>query len=74
MKYIDNVTLINTIKDTFKSKGIKQQFIADNLGISKSQMSQLLSGRKQLDFEDVKKILDCIGYEIEFQFVPKSDN
>lgn len=72
MKYTDNSALIEVIKNTFKSKGIKQQFIADKLGMSKSQLSQMLNGRKKLNFEDVNKILNCFDYEINFTFVPKS--
>lgn len=73
MDYTDNTALINAIKDLLKAKGIKQQFIADSLHISKSQMSQLLSGRKKLDFEDVNKILNCFDYKLDINFIPKSD-
>ncbi len=73
MKYTDNAKLVATVKEFLKSKGIKQQFIADKLNISKSQLSQLLNGRKKFDFEDVNKILNCIDYEINFDFVHKDN-
>lgn len=72
MKYINNTILVDEIKALIKSKGIKQQYIADCLNMSKQQFSQLLSGRKQLNFADINKILNCIDYEIDFKFVAKT--
>lgn len=71
MIYVDNETLIKEFKKVLIDNGIKQQFIADSLGISK-QSFNLLMNKKHISFDDVQKILACIGYELEYNFVKKN--
>ena len=69
MKYIDNETLVKEFKKLLIDNGIKQQFIADKLEISKQSLN-LLMNKKHITFDDMQKLLTCIGYELQFEFVP----
>lgn len=69
MNYIDNETLIKEFKKLLIDNGIKQQFIADSLGISKQSLN-LLMNKKHITFDDIQKLLACIGYELKYDFVP----
>lgn len=69
MKYIDNETLVKEFKKLLIDNGIKQQLVADSLGISKQSLN-LLMNKKHITFDDMQKLLGCIGYELEFDFVP----
>lgn len=69
MKYTDNETLVKEFKKVLIDNGIKQQFIADKLEISKQSLN-LLMNKKHITFDDMQKLLACIGYELEFDFVP----
>ena len=69
MKYTDNETLIKEFKKLLIDNGIKQQFIADKLEISKQSLN-LLMNKKHITFDDMQKLLACIGYKLEFEFLP----
>ena len=69
MRYTDNETLIKEFKKLLIDNGIKQQFIADKLEISKQSLN-LLMNKKHITFDDMQKLLACIGYELQFEFVP----
>ena len=69
MRYTDNETLIKEFKKLLIDNGIKQQFIADSLGISKQSLN-LLMNKKHITFDDIQKLLACIGYELQFDFMP----
>ena len=69
MRYTDNETLIKEFKKLLIDNGIKQQFIADKLEISKQSLN-LLMNKKHITFDDMQKLLACIGYELRIEFVP----
>lgn len=69
MRYTDNETLIKEFKKLLIDNGIKQQFIADKLEISKQSLN-LLMNKKHITFDDMQKLLACISYELRFEFVP----
>ena len=69
MRYTDNETLVKEFKKLLIDNGIKQQFIADSLGISKQSLN-LLMNKKHITFDDIQKLLACIGYELKFDFTP----
>lgn len=70
MRYSDNEMIVKEFKKLLIDNGIKQQFIADNLGISKQSLN-LLMNKKHITFDDIQKMLACIGYELEFEFKKK---
>ena len=69
MIYTDNETLIKEFKKLLIDKGIKQQFIADSLEISKQSLNLKLN-KKHISFDDMLELLHCIGYELQIEFVP----
>ena len=69
MIYTDNETLIKEFKKLLIDKGIKQQFIADSLEISKQSLNLKLN-KKHISFDDMMELLNCIGYELKVDFVP----
>ena len=69
MRYIDNEMIVKEFKKLLIDNGIKQQFIADKLEISKQSLN-LLMNKKHITFDDIQKMLACIGYELNFDFVP----
>lgn len=69
MRYTDNETLVKEFKKVLIDNGIKQQFIADKLEISKQSLN-LLMNKKHITFDDMQKLLACIGYELQFEFMP----
>ena len=68
MKYTDNEMIVKEFKKLLIDNGIKQQFIADKLEISKQSLN-LLMNKKHITFDDMQKLLACIGYELQFEFV-----
>lgn len=69
MIYTDNETLVKEFKKLLIDKGIKQQYIADNLKISKQSLNLKLN-KKHVSFDDMMELLNCIGYELQIDFVP----
>ena len=73
MIYTDNKTLIKEFKKLLIDKGIKQQFVADSLEISKQSLNLKLN-KKHISFDDMMELLHCIGYELHIDFVPVEQN
>ena len=69
MIYTDNKMLVNEFKKLLIDKGIKQQFIADRLGVSKQSLNLKLN-KKHITFDDMMVMLECVGYKLDFDFVP----
>ena len=69
MKYTDNEMIVKEFKKVLIDNGIKQQFIADSLEISKQSLNLKLN-KKHVSFDDMQELLGCIGYELHVEFVP----
>lgn len=69
MIYTDNEKLVKEFKKLLIDNGVKQQTVADKLGISKQSLNLLLN-KKHITFDDMQKLLGCIGYELIFDFTP----
>ena len=69
MIYTNNKTLIKEFKKLLIDKGIKQQFVADSLEISKQSLNLKLN-KKHISFDDMLELLNCIGYQLHIDFVP----
>ena len=52
------------IKETLKQKGLKQNDLADRLGINRVSLSRLLSDKNDMRFSTIKKIADAIGCDV----------
>lgn len=60
-----NNDLSNLVKETIKKSGYKKIYIADKLGITQQALSHLLC-KKTFSIDDANKILNIIGYEIDY--------
>lgn len=49
-----------------KNNGIKQSFVADNIGLSRMAMSNLVNGDRDLDVEEYVKICDLLKVNYDF--------
>ena len=70
INYNDNEQMKKLINTIIKDNGIKKTFIADNLNISRSNLNSLLN-KKNITLDDLKKICDVLGYEIEININKK---
>lgn len=68
--YNTNNDLKELIKYILKDNSIKQIEIAKELNISKSDMTSLLN-KKHITLDDMKKIFDILGYQIELNIEKK---
>lgn len=44
------------VKDYIKANGVKQKYVAKEMGYTETKFSQLINGRKPLQIEDLIKI------------------
>lgn len=70
INYNDNEQMKKLINDIIKDNGIKKTFIADNLNMSRSNLNSLLN-KKNITLDDLKKICDVLGYQIEINIKKK---
>lgn len=52
------------IKDALKKRGLKQNDLADRLGINRVSLSRLLSDKNDIRLSTIKKIADAIGCDV----------
>lgn len=60
--------LTDTIREKMEEKGINQKQAAKLLGISESRVSDLLNGRRKINFNIAKRLRDCFGIPADFIF------
>ncbi|MCI9293038.1 MAG: helix-turn-helix transcriptional regulator [Erysipelotrichaceae bacterium] len=65
--YKDNEQIMIEIKKLMLDNKISQREIADKLGIKPQGLIKLLN-KKNLGFEDAKKILKVMGYDLVIDF------
>ncbi len=70
MLYTDNEQLVIELKKLLLENKISQRDIAKSLDISPQAFQNLLN-KKQLSFSDIKRILDCVDYQLVYDFVTK---
>ena len=58
------------IKETLKKRGLKQNDLADRLGINRVSLSRLLSDKNDMRLSTIKKIADAIGCDLTEFFTP----
>ena len=58
------------IKETLKQRGLKQNDLADRLGINRVSLSRLLSDKNDMRISTIKKIADAIGCDVAEFFTP----
>ena len=45
------------IQDAIKKKGLKQKFVAEQIGISEDSIGNYITGRREISAENLEKIL-----------------
>lgn len=70
INYNDNKQMKELINAIIKDNGIKKTFIAEQLNITKGSFQNLLN-KKNITLDDLKKICDVLGYEIEINIKKK---
>lgn len=58
------------IKEALKKRGLKQNDLADRLGINRVSLSRLLSDKNDMRISTIKKIADAIGCDLSEFFTP----
>ena len=58
------------IKETLKQRGLKQNDLAERLGINRVSLSRLLSDKNDMRISTIKKIADAIGCDVAEFFTP----
>ena len=58
------------IKDILKQKGLKQNDLADRLGINRVSLSRILSNKNDMRVSTIRKIADSIGCDVAEFFAP----
>ena len=59
------------IKEALKKRGLKQNELADMLGINRVSLSRLLSDKNDMRISTMKKIADAIGCDVAEFFTPE---
>ena len=59
------------IKEALKKRGLKQNDLADMLGINRVSLSRLLSDKNDMRLSTIKKIADAIGCDVAEFFTPE---
>lgn len=59
------------IKEVLKQRGLKQNELADRLGINRVSLSRLLSDKNDMRMSTIKKIADAIGCDVTDFFTPE---
>ena len=59
------------IKEALKQRGLKQNDLAERLGINRVSLSRLLSDKNDMRISTIKKIADAIGCDVSEFFAPE---
>ena len=58
------------IKEALKKRGLKQNDLAERMGINRVSLSRLLSDKNDMRISTLKKIADAIGCDVSEFFAP----
>ena len=59
------------IKETLKKRGLKQNELADRMGINRVSLSRILSNKNDMRVSTITKIADAIGCDVAEFFKPE---
>ena len=68
IKYSDNEQLKRELKAEWTRQGLAQKDVALKMGVSGANLSNILVNKKSLNFEDVKRICNALGYDLYIDF------
>ena len=61
------------IKEILKQRGLKQNDLAERLGINRVSLCRLLSDKNDMRISTIKKIADAIGCDVSEFFTPEEN-
>ena len=64
---------MNRIKEVLENKGIKQKWLAEQLGKSYNMVNSYAQNRRQPSIEDLYKIAEILGIEAKDLLVESKD-
>lgn len=70
MLFDGNKKLVTELKKLMLDEGISQRQVAEALGIKPQSLNTLLN-KKNFSFGDCQKILEIMGYDLEFGFIKR---
>lgn len=70
--YKNNIDIIYLIEELLQNKKINKVDLANKLNISRQNLQSLLS-KKNLNNDDIKRILDALNYDLVIEFKPKQE-
>ena len=70
--YKNNIDIIYLIEELLQNKKINKVDLANKLNISRQNLQSLLS-KKNLNNDDIKRILDVLDYNLVIEFKPKQE-
>ncbi len=66
----NNTDIKNELKKIAIDEGITFKSIADRIGVSSRQFSNTFN-KVNLSFEDLRKMLDAIGYDLKIEMIKR---
>ena len=66
--FSDNEQLKKELKKIIIDSGLTQKEVAENMQVKPQQYTNIVN-KKNLSFEDVKKILFACGYKLQIDFI-----
>ena len=73
MLYRNNDDVIREIKAVAAREGISLSALAEKIGISQQNLSGVMH-KKQLSFADVTRIVDTLGYDLNFELTKRHES
>lgn len=72
MKYEKKEQLIIEFKKILLDKNISQREVAQHLGITPQALTKMLN-KQNFSFDDMQKLLQVVGYDMNINFTSKTD-
>lgn len=70
-RYNNNEQLKRLLKAAWTKNGFTQKDIAEKMGVSSANLSNILVNKKSLTFADVQRILDALDCDLYIDFKQK---
>jgi transcriptional regulator with XRE-family HTH domain len=64
----------NNISDIMEDRGMTQQYLADQLGVSKQVMSKIINGKKAINIAELSKIASILGVTADMLLSVKNNS
>jgi transcriptional regulator with XRE-family HTH domain len=72
MLFDGNKKLVTELKKLMLDEGIPQKQVAEALGIKPQSLNTLLN-KKNFSFDDCRRILETMGYDLDFGFIKRQE-